>query len=324
MHAQQWTEKNVTKLFTLPFTELLYKAHEVHRQNFDPNAVQISTLLSIKTGGCPENCAYCPQSAHYPVGNKKRETLLPLATVLRAAEKAKGHGASRFCMAAAWRSPPKKDLPAVIEMIKAVKKLDLETCLSAGMLSQEQVEELESAGLDYYNHNLDTSYEYYSKIVSTRQYHDRLNTLEKIRGSKIKMCCGGIIGMGESLNDRVQFLLTLANMEPQPESVPINMLIKIPGNPLEKSSEVSSIEFVRVIGAARIMMPKSMIRLSAGRNSFSEEQHALCFYAGANSIHYGEKLLTTPLPGYALEERLIHQLGLDTNKGTSSRGQAAG
>lgn len=305
-----WTEQEVLQFYQLPFNDLLYHAHTLHRQHFNPNEVQVSTLLSIKTGTCPEDCAYCPQSVHYDSGVEK-ESLMEIQQVIAAAKKAKAAGATRFCMGAGWRNPKEKDFAKVLEMVKAVKELEMESCITIGMLNQNQVDRLEEAGLDYYNHNLDTSPEYYEKVITTRTYEDRLNTLEKVRNSKINVCCGGIVGMGENLNDRVGLLLQLANLPEHPESVPINLLVKAPGTPLENTEELDSFEFVRMIALARIMMPKSRVRLSAGRNQMNDEMQALCFFAGANSIHYGEKLLTTPLPATEKDMSLFKRLGLE-------------
>lgn len=304
-----WSKEEVQTIYQFPFNDLLLQAHQTHRQHHHPNAVQISSLLSIKTGACPEDCAYCPQSAHYETG-VTIERLMSIEDVTQKAKKAKAIGASRFCMGAGWRNPKEKDFARVVNMVRTVKSLGLETCITIGMLTQEQVNRLEAAGLDYYNHNLDTSPEYYEKIITTRTYKDRLDTLEKIRHSSIKVCCGGIIGMGETIEDRLGLLIQLANLPKHPESVPINFLIKIKGTPLENVEDTNPIDFVRIVALARIMMPKSVVRLSAGRNSMSEELHALCFFAGANSIHYGEKLLVTPLPGHDKDKQLLNRLGI--------------
>lgn len=304
-----WELDEIKDLYNLPFYDLVFQAQSMHRKNFDQNKIQISTLLSIKTGNCPENCSYCPQSGHFDT-NINKEKLLPLETVVNLAKKAKEKGATRFCMGGAWRSPPKKDIPAIKEMIKSVKDLGLETCLTAGMVDEEVAKELEDSGLDFYNHNIDTSPEYYEKIISTREFQDRLDTLENIRKTNIKVCCGGIIGMGETIEDRIKFLQILANMDPQPESVPINKLVPVPGTPLANEQNIDSFDFIRIIALARILMPKSYIRLSAGRNSMSEEFQALCFLAGANSIFYGEKLLTTPLPQTEEDAKLFEKLNL--------------
>lgn len=304
-----WTKKEISDLFDLPLMNLIYQAQTTHRQHFDANILQISTLLSIKTGACPEDCAYCPQSGHYNTDVQK-ERLLNIETVKKAAESAKANGATRFCLGAAWRSPPDKDFQQVLEMIKVVKSLELESCVTLGKLNNAQVKALQAVGLDYYNHNLDTSPEYYKKIITTRTYEDRLDTLEKIRQSDIKVCCGGIIGMGETRDDRIAFLHQLANLAEHPESVPINQLIPIPGTPLENQSTLDSLEFVRTIAVARILMPQSVIRLSAGRESMSDELQTLCFLAGANSIFYGETLLTAKNPAMDKDQKLFQRLGI--------------
>lgn len=305
-----WQITEVHTLYELPFNELLFQAQTLHRQYFNPRQVQLSTLLSIKTGACPEDCAYCPQSAHYHTGVDK-EKLLPLEIVIEKAEQAKANGATRFCMGAAWRSPPKKDLPHVVEMVKAVKALGLETCVTLGMLDQEQTQTLKEAGLDYYNHNLDSSPEFYEKIITTRCYQDRLDTLENVRNADIKVCCGGIVGMGESREDRVGLLVQLANLPMHPQSVPINRLVEAAGTPLEKALNIDEFEFIRTIAVARIMMPQSVVRLSAGRDNMNESTQALCFFAGANSIFYGEKLLTTPNPEANQDLQLLKKLGME-------------
>ncbi|MEP7069985.1 MAG: biotin synthase BioB [Usitatibacter sp.] len=297
-------------LYALPLNDLLFEAHTVHRAHFDPNRVQRSTLLSIKTGGCPEDCGYCPQAARYHTGVEARE-LLPLADVVDAARLAKEHGASRFCMGAAWRGPKARDLAPVLDMVRAVKALGLETCCTLGMLKDGQAEELRDAGLDYYNHNLDTSPEFYGAIVTTREYQDRLETLERVRGAGVKVCCGGIVGLGESREARAGLIAQLASLEPQPESVPINDLVRVEGTPLEGAEKLSWMEFVRTIAVARILMPASMVRLSAGRTGMSDAVQALCFFAGANSIFYGEKLLTTGNPDVARDDALFRALGLE-------------
>lgn len=307
---QNWTLKQAKLIYNLPFIELIYKAQTVHREHFPPNKVQISTLLSIKTGGCPENCSYCPQSAHFKT-NVKKESLMALDEVLKAAKKAKETGATRFCMGAAWRSPTDKDLAHVCTMVTEVKKLGLETCVTLGLLKDEQAIRLKEAGLDFYNHNIDTSEEFYSKVITTRTFQDRIDTLEKVRKSGLKICCGGIIGMGEDNEDRIKMLLTLSNLECPPESIPINKLINIPGTPLQGQKSVDSFDFIRTIALARIMMPKSYVRLSAGREQMSDEMQALCFFAGANSIFYGEKLLTTENPIPANDIMLFERLGLE-------------
>lgn len=304
-----WTLKEVAQFYQLAFADLVFQSHSVHRKNFDPNQVQISTLINFKTGACPEDCAYCPQSSHYNTGLEK-EPMFQTDEILAAANKAKENGASRFCMGAAWRNPPTKAMPQLIEIIRGVNKLGLESCMTLGMLNDEQIDQLEKAGLGFYNHNLDTSPEYYKKIISTRSYQDRLDTLERVRKSKIQTCCGGIIGMGETRDDRVAFLHQLATLKEHPESVPINQLNQIPGTPLEKEEKIDSIEFIRTIAVARILMPKSMIRLSAGRVQMSREMQAFCFFAGANSIHYGEKLLTTKNVDAKQDMQLFKDLGL--------------
>lgn len=304
-----WDLEEVLALFEKPLMDLLYLAHSTHRQCFDPNAIQHSTLLSIKTGACPEDCGYCSQSGHFNTDLKK-EKLIPVEEVIAAAKNAKQKGASRFCMGAAWRSPSAKDMPKVIAMIKEVRELGLETCMTLGMLSDEQAKQLADAGLDYYNHNLDTSRKHYPNIVSTRNYQDRLDTLEKVRQSGMKVCCGGILGMGETREDRASLLIQLANLSEHPESVPVNMLAAIPGTPMANAKPIDKFEFVRTIALARIMMPKSFVRLSAGRASMSEELQALCFFAGANSIHFGEKLLTTSNPEVSEDMQLLKRLGL--------------
>ena len=304
-----WQREQIAELFAQPFADLLFHAQSLHRQHFDPNQVQVSTLLSIKTGKCPEDCAYCPQSVRYDT-ELEVEPLMPLEQVIAAARKAKQNGASRFCMGAAWRSPKDKDLDKVIDMVAAVRKEGMETCLTLGMLTEQQTRRLKEAGLDYYNHNLDTSPEFYEEIISTRTYQDRLDTLAHVRGAGIKVCCGGILGMGESRQDRVGLLQELANQSPHPESVPINMLVRVEGTPLDAADDFDPIEFVRTIAVARILMPKSHVRLSAGREEMSEEMQALCFLAGANSIFYGEKLLTTPNPNQHQDQQLFNKLGI--------------
>lgn len=305
-----WPFEKAQTTFSLPFQELIYHAHTIHRAHFNPNTVQISTLLSIKTGRCPEDCAYCPQSAHYKTGLPK-EPLMGLEEVVEAAKRAKEAGSTRFCMGAAWRGPRDADLEKVCDMVKAVKDLGMETCVTLGLLKPHQTTQLKEAGLDYYNHNIDTSPEYYEKIITTRTFQDRLNTLEQVRQSGIKVCCGGILGMGETNEDRIQMLCTLANLEEPPESIPINQLIAIPGTPLENAKEVDPFDFVRTIALARIMMPRSYIRLSAGRESMNDELQALCFFAGANSIFYGEKLLTAQNPVPERDNILFQRLGLE-------------
>lgn len=304
-----WTREEVRSLFALPFPELIFRAAQIHRENFDPSEVQISTLLSIKTGGCPEDCAYCPQSAKFETG-VKAEKLMDLETVLAEARAAKAGGASRFCMGAAWRSPKDRDLDKVCDMVEGVKALGMETCVTLGMLTGEQARQLKTCGLDYYNHNLDTSPEFYGEIITTRAYQDRLDTLEHVRAAGINVCCGGIVGMGEKLEDRVGMIATLASLATHPESVPINMLVQVEGTPLAGTTPIDALDFVRTIAVARITMPASMVRLSAGREDMSEETQALCFLAGANSIFYGPKLLTTPNPGRDRDMALLDKLGL--------------
>src|SRR6516165_9049261 len=304
-----WTHAEVRSLFALPFPELIFRAQSIHRLHFEPCEVQISTLLSIKTGGCPEDCAYCPQSARYHTG-VKAEKLMEVDTVVREARAAKSAGASRFCMGAAWREPKERDLDTVCEMVAAVKALGLETCATLGMLTRAQAGRLKTAGLDYYNHNLDTSPQYYGAIITTRTYQDRLDTLAHVRDAGIYVCCGGIIGMGEDIGDRAGLIVTLANLRPHPESVPINMLVRVEGTPPGHAGAIDPIEFVRTIAVARIVLPKSVVRLSAGREDMSEAVQALCFLAGANSIFYGPKLLTTPNPGRDRDQRLLEKLGL--------------
>ena len=298
------------KLYALPLNDLLFEAHTVHRDHFDPNRVQRSTLLSIKTGGCPEDCGYCPQAARYHTGVESQD-LLALDEVVSAARLAKDSGASRFCMGAAWRGPKARDLAPVLDMVREVKALGLETCCTLGMLKDGQAEELRDAGLDYYNHNLDTSPEFYGEIVTTRDYQDRLDTLDRVRAAGVKVCCGGIVGLGESREARAGLLAQLASLEPQPESVPINDLVQVEGTPLEGVEKLPWMEFVRTIAVARVLMPASTVRLSAGRTGMSEAVQALCFFAGANSIFYGEKLLTTGNPDVARDDALFAALGLE-------------
>ncbi len=304
-----WTRAEVRALFSLPFPELMFEAQRVHRLHFDPLEVQISTLLSIKTGGCPEDCAYCPQSAQYDTG-VKAEKLMSLDSVLSEARAAKASGASRFCMGAAWRSPKDRDLDQVCAMVEGVKALGLETCVTLGMIEAAQAKRLKQSGLDYYNHNLDTSPEYYGAIITTRTYQDRLDTLDHVRDAGINVCCGGIVGMGEDLEDRIGMIATLASLPVHPESVPINMLVQVEGTPLSDAAKLDALDFVRTVAVARIAMPKSVVRLSAGREEMSEETQALCFLAGANSIFYGPKLLTTPNPGRDRDMALLDKLGL--------------
>jgi biotin synthase len=304
-----WTREEVRALFALPFPELMFRAQAVHRRHFDPTEVQISTLLSIKTGGCPEDCAYCPQSVHYDTG-VKAEKLMSVAAVVAEARAAKAAGASRFCMGAAWREPKDRDLDKVCAMVAGVKAIGLETCATLGMLTGSQAQRLRTAGLDYYNHNLDTSPEYYGAIITTRTYRERLDTLAHVRDAGIHVCCGGIVGMGERAEDRVGMITTLATLPVHPESVPINMLVRVEGTPLATGEPIDPIDFVRTIAVARITMPKSVVRLSAGREDMREETQALCFLAGANSIFYGPKLLTTPNPERDRDLRLMDKLGL--------------
>ena len=304
-----WTREEVRSLFELSFPELIFRAQRIHRLHFDPTEVQMSTLISIKTGGCPEDCAYCPQSVHYETGVNAQK-LMRVDAVIAEARAAKSAGAGRFCMGAAWREPKDRDLDKVCEMVAGVKAVGLETCATLGMLTQHQARRLKAAGLDYYNHNIDTSPEYYGAIITTRTYQDRLETLGHVRDAGIHVCCGGIVGMGESAEDRIGMIATLANLPVHPESVPINMLVKVEGTPLARGETIDPIDFVRTIAAARITMPKSVVRLSAGREDMSEETQALCFLAGANSIFYGPKLLTTPNPGRDRDLRLMDKLGL--------------
>jgi len=304
-----WTIEEITALYDLPFNDLLFEAQKVHRANFNANAVQVSTLLSIKTGKCPEDCGYCPQSVRFET-ELEYEPLLPLAEVIKSAKQAKENGSSRFCMGAAWRSPKDKDLEPVIKMIKEVKALGLETCVTLGMLSESQSNKLKQAGLDYYNHNLDTSPEFYGEVITTRTYQDRLDTLENVRNAGMNVCCGGILGMGESRRDRIGLFQELANQPQHPESVPINMLVRVSGTPLENGDDLDSLEFIRSVAIARVMMPKSYVRLSAGREKMSDEMQAMCFFAGANSIFYGEKLLTTPNPNTNDDMQLFERLGI--------------
>ena len=304
-----WTRAEIRDLFALPFPELMFQAQSAHRANFDPAEVQVSTLLSIKTGGCPEDCAYCPQSAKYDTG-VKAEKLMSLDKVLAEAQAAKDAGASRFCMGAAWREPKDRDLDKVCAMIEGVRAMGLETCVTLGMLTGTQAKRLKESGLDYYNHNLDTSPEFYGEIISTRTYQERLDTLDHVRDAGIHVCCGGIVGMGEGAEDRVGMIHALATLPVHPESVPINMLVQVEGTPLSTGAAFDPIEFVRTIAAARITMPRSMVRLSAGREEMSDEMQALCFLAGANSIFYGPKLLTTPNPAADRDKQLMDRLGL--------------
>jgi len=304
-----WTQAEVEALFALPFNDLIHRAQSVHRRHFDANRVQLSTLMNIKSGGCPEDCAYCPQSARYRTG-VGAGPLADAAEVLAAARDARDAGATRFCMGAAWRSPKDRDLDAVIEMVRGVRALGLETCLTLGMLTAAQARRLKDAGLDYYNHNLDTSEAYYPEIITTRGFADRLQTLRHVRDAGMRVCCGGIIGMGEAVADRAAMLQTLASLPEHPESVPINLLVRVEGTPLASAEDVDPIDLVRTIAVARILMPASVVRLSAGRRELSDAEQALCFLAGANSIFYGEKLLTTANPEIERDRRLFDKLGL--------------
>ena len=310
-----WTREEVDALFALPFTELLFQAQTIHRKYHPANAVQASQLCSIKTGGCPEDCGYCNQSAKFETGLSASK-LMAVETVVADAKKAKEGGASRFCMGAAWREPKDRDMDALTEMVRRVKALGLETCMTLGMLSDGQAEQLSEAGLDYYNHNIDTSPEYYDKVISTRVFQDRLDTLDRVRQSGMKVCCGGIVGMGEQAEDRTGLLMALAAMTPHPESVPVNALVPVRGTPLgdrvlDETGALSGLEFARVIAVARIMMPASMVRLSAGREAMSDETQALCYLAGANSVFIGEELLTTANPGESRDAALFQSLGLE-------------
>ena len=305
-----WTLNEVEELFQLPFNDLIFQAQLAHREHFDPNQVQISTLLSIKTGACPEDCKYCPQSGHYNTGLSK-EKLMEVHKVLEEARAAKASGATRFCMGAAWKNPPEKDLPYIMEMIKGVKEMGLETCMTLGMLKGDQARRLAEAGLDYYNHNLDTSPEFYGSIITTRTFSDRLDTLRHVRNAGMNICSGGIVGLGETGRDRAGMLVALANLPKHPESVPVNMLVRVEGTPLEDVEEVDGIDFVRTIAVAKIMMPASSVRLAAGRESMSEELQALAFLAGANSIFFGDKLLTMPNSKVGSDRQLFDRLGIN-------------
>jgi len=307
--GRRWTTEAVEALFALPFPELIYRAQTVHREHFDPAEVQLSTLLSIKTGGCPEDCGYCPQSVRHKTGVADEE-LLPIDTVVDAARAAKRNGATRFCMGAAWRGPKARDIDRVAELVRAVKALGLETCATLGMLKPGQAEALKAAGLDYYNHNIDTAPEFYGDIIGTRTYQDRLDTLDQVRAAGLNVCCGGIVGMGESRQHRAGLIAQLANLDPYPESVPINNLVQVEGTPLDGTEALDPFEFVRMIACARITMPTAYVRLSAGREAMSEAVQALCFLAGANSIFYGEKLLTTGNPEATRDQKLFEKLGL--------------
>ncbi|TLU66176.1 biotin synthase BioB [Thalassotalea litorea] len=309
-----WTIDEVNGLFNLPFNDLLFKAQTVHRQHFNPNEVQVSTLLSIKTGACPEDCKYCSQSARYSTDIEK-EKLMEVEKVLEAAQIAKSQGSTRFCMGAGWRNPKDRDMPHIVKMVQGVRDLGLETCMTLGMLNSDQAETLKEAGLDYYNHNLDTSKEHYNQIITTRTFQDRLDTLTNVRDAGMKVCSGGIVGLGEQASDRAGLLMQLANLPKQPDSVPINMLVKIEGTPLGDVDDLDPFEFVRCIAVARIMMPKSHVRLSAGREAMNEQMQALCFMAGANSIFYGCKLLTTANPEADADMQLFAKLGINTERG---------
>ena len=307
--AQHWSVADIETLFKLPFADLMFRAQQIHREHFDPNAIQLSTLLSIKTGGCSEDCGYCPQSAFHSAGVENKK-MLDVNEVVKAAKAAKQAGAGRFCMGAAWREPSAEDMATVLEMVKAVRELGMETCATLGMLNDEQTEELRGAGLDYYNHNLDTSPEFYGDIISTRDYQDRLDTLARVRKAGMNICSGGIVGMGENLTQRAGLIAQLANMDPYPESVPINNLVKVEGTPLEQTEDLDPFDFVRTIAVARITMPKASVRLSAGRQQMSDEIQALCFLAGANSIFYGDQLLTTGNPDVERDRALMDKLGM--------------
>ncbi|KVC75885.1 biotin synthase BioB [Burkholderia ubonensis] len=307
--AQRWRVADVVALFELPFNDLMFRAQQVHREHFDANAVQLSTLLSIKTGGCEEDCGYCSQSSHHDTG-LKAEKLMDVDAVLEAARAAKANGASRFCMGAAWRNPKERHMPALTEMVRGVKEMGLETCMTLGMLEEEQAKALADAGLDYYNHNLDTSPEFYGQIISTRTYQDRLDTLDRVRDAGINVCCGGIIGMGESRRERAGLITQLANLNPYPDSVPINNLVAIEGTPLEGTAALDPFEFVRTIAVARITMPKAVVRLSAGREQLDDGLQAMCFLAGANSMFYGDQLLTTSNPQTQRDRALFERLGI--------------
>jgi biotin synthase len=304
-----WTVEQIEALFKLPFADLMYRAQQVHREHFDPNAVQLSTLLSIKTGGCSEDCGYCPQSAFHNAGVENKK-MLDVSEVVKAAKAAQQAGANRFCMGAAWREPNKEDMESVTEMVKAVRELGMETCATLGMLTDGQAEQLRAAGLDYYNHNLDTSPEFYGDIISTRDYQDRLDTLERVRKAGMHVCSGGIVGMGENLTQRAGLIAQLANMDPYPESVPINNLVKVEGTPLAQQEDLDPLDFVRTIAVARITMPTARVRLSAGRQQMSDAVQALCFLGGANSIFYGEQLLTTANPDVDRDRALMDKLGM--------------
>lgn len=318
-HQPRWTMSQVTELFNKPLIDLLFEAQQIHRQHFDPRQVQVSTLLSIKTGACPEDCKYCPQSARYKTGLES-ERLMEVEAVLESARKAKAAGSSRFCMGAAWKNPHERDMPYLEQMVQGVKALGMETCMTLGTLDQSQAQRLASAGLDFYNHNLDTSPEFYGSIITTRTYQERLDTLDKVRDAGIKVCSGGIVGLGETVNDRAGLLVQLANLPTPPESVPINMLVKVKGTPLADNDDVEPFDFIRTIAVARIMMPSSHVRLSAGREQMSEQTQAMCFMAGANSIFYGCKLLTTPNPEEDKDLILFRKLGLNPEHTATTAG----
>ncbi len=316
-----WTLEEARALYAMPFNDLLFDAQTTHRTHFNPNEVQISTLLSIKTGGCPEDCKYCPQSAQFDTG-VKAEKLMDKANIVAAAQRAKDTGAARFCMGAAWRSPKERDMPKLVEIISEVKALGLETCATLGMLSNTQAQQLKQAGLDYYNHNLDTSEEFYGEIITTRTYQDRLDTLEHVRSAGMNVCSGGIVGMGESADDRAAMLVTLANQPTHPQSVPINLLVQVEGTPLQPESSLDPLDFVRTIAVARLMMPASHVRLSAGREDMSDEMQALCFLAGANSIFYGDTLLTTANPATQKDMALLARLGMSPQQAQAAPAQS--
>ncbi|WP_249141305.1 biotin synthase BioB [Bradyrhizobium liaoningense] len=308
--SQEWTSQDAWAVYQLPFNDLLFRSQSVHREHFDSNRVQLSRLLNIKTGGCPEDCGYCSQSSHHST-SVAASKLMEVETIVAEARKAKASGATRYCMGAAWRNPKPRDMDAIVEVVGAVKQLGLETCMTLGMLDRGQADRLSAAGLDYYNHNIDTSERYYPSVISTRTFADRLDTLSHVREAGMKVCCGGILGMGESEQDRVDMLVTLANLPEAPESVPINMLIPIPGTPMAKAPPVGPIEFVRIVALARIMMPASFVRLSAGRSAMTDEMQALCFFAGANSIFVGDTLLTAGNPQDEADRKLFRRLGLE-------------
>lgn len=309
MHAQSWTVEQIEALYELPFMDLLWQAQQTHRTHHKTSAIQLSSLLSIKTGGCPEDCSYCPQSSKYTTA-VKNEKLLDKDTVIAAAKKAKAHGSQRFCMGAAWRSPTEKQIDLVIDLVKAVKAEGMETCVTLGMLKDGQALRLKEAGLDYYNHNLDTAEDFYPKVISTRSYQDRLDTLDRVQDVGLKSCVGGIIGLGENRRQRAQLIAQLANRNPYPESVPINKLVKVAGTPMADNEDIDDFEFIRTIAIARITMPTTAVRLSAGRSSLSESSQTLCFMAGANSIFYGEQLLTTDNPQFNIDQQLFERLGI--------------